>query len=114
MSGARSNGVNVTSAPDTGHFSYLIPSVSLEELLSDKDVCSPKKLSDEARDMTVGVVVPVVVVRHCHFSDDEPLSSDEIRAARISGASDSHILATSFGIDAVDVDFIIHCSLHCE
>ena len=110
MSGARSNGVNVTSAPDTGHFSYLIPSVSLEELLSDKDVCSPKKLSDEARDMTVGVVVPVVVVKQ----DDEPLSSDEIRAARISGASDSHILATSFGIDAVDFDLIIHCSLHCE
>eukprot|EP00581_Thalassiosira_minuscula_P023946 CAMPEP_0184430690 /NCGR_PEP_ID=MMETSP0738-20130409/284581_1 /TAXON_ID=385413 /ORGANISM="Thalassiosira miniscula, Strain CCMP1093" /LENGTH=86 /DNA_ID=CAMNT_0026795353 /DNA_START=13 /DNA_END=270 /DNA_ORIENTATION=+ len=80
----------MTSAPDTGHFSCFTSAASSLEEPRD-DVGSSKKLTEEERDMTVGVALPDVWFLRF------PLSSDSMSAARTSGAKDSHISAMDFG-----------------
>lgn len=71
-------------------------SSSLE--LPREEFCSKKETEDEARDMTVGVELPAsdcwCFIMPLLLS---ALSSDEMRAARTSGARDSHMSATDFG-----------------
>jgi len=89
FSGARSTGVSVTVAPETGHISFRVSSsLNLEEL-------SPSPLDDSkcANELLRDMVTEVLPLRS---SGD--FSSDATRAARTSGSSESHKSATDLGI----------------
>ncbi len=123
--GARSNGDNVKSAPDNGHFSCVTrpfstsSSVSLSLELPSNEHCS-EKLTDDDGVMTVGDVVQLsdrcggrgLCVGCFAVWKSSPFNSDSTRMARTSGGRDFHMLAMDFGTtgERLSIMFML-CSL---